>query len=79
MSDGPATRPERDTMGEMLVPANAYYGASTRRAVLNFPISGLRMPRRLIWALGTIKQGAALVNHDLGLIDARSSETMSGL
>ena len=77
MSDAPATRSERDTMGEMLVPANAYYGASTRRAVLNFPISGLRMPRRLIWALGTIKQGAALVNHDLGLIDARSSDAIA--
>ena len=39
------TRTERDSMGEMEVPADAYYGASTQRAVLNFPISGLRIPR----------------------------------
>ncbi|HLZ07437.1 MAG TPA: aspartate ammonia-lyase, partial [Chloroflexota bacterium] len=77
MSDAPATRSERDTMGEMLVPANAYYGASTQRAVLNFPISGLRMPRRFIWALGTIKRGAAAANNDLGLLDGRLSEAIA--
>ena len=51
-----ATRIERDTMGELPVPANAYYGASTQRAVQNFPISELRFPRRLIRALGLIKR-----------------------
>ena len=55
------TRTERDTMGEMQVPADAYYGASTQRAVLNFPISGLRMPRRFVRALGLLKKAAAEV------------------
>lgn len=69
MTDSTRSRVERDTMGEMTVPADALYGASTRRAVLNFPISGRGMPRRFIWALGTIKEGAAVVNRDLGLLD----------
>jgi fumarate hydratase class II len=63
------TRLERDSMGEMQVPANAYYGASTQRAVLNFPISDLRFPRQFIRALGQIKQAAARVNSGLGNID----------
>jgi fumarate hydratase class II len=63
------TRIERDSMGEMQVPANAYYGASTQRAVLNFPISDLRFPRRFIQALGQIKQAAAVVNGSMGHID----------
>jgi fumarate hydratase class II len=62
-------RVERDSMGEMEVPAAAYYGASTQRAVLNFPISDLRMPRRFIRALGLIKQAAARTNHELGRLD----------
>ena len=65
------TRVERDSMGEMQVPANAYYGASTQRAVLNFPISDLRFPRQFIQALGQIKQSAAVVNGSLGNIDAQ--------
>ncbi|MGH2369693.1 MAG: class II fumarate hydratase, partial [Chloroflexota bacterium] len=63
------TRIERDSMGELPVPANAYYGASTQRAVQNFPISALRFPRRLIRALGLIKRAAAEVNRDLGLFE----------
>ena len=55
-------------MGELAVPARAYYGASTQRAVENFPISTLRLPRGLIAALGAIKREAALVNLDLGLL-----------
>ena len=55
-------------MGEMKVPADALYGASTMRAVQNFPISGIRFPRRFIRALGLIKQAAAEVNGELGLI-----------
>jgi fumarate hydratase, class II len=77
MTDTAATRIERDTMGEMVVPANAYYGASTQRAVLNFPISGMPLPRRLIWALGTIKRAAAEVNRELGLLDPRVAEAIS--
>src|SRR5579863_10384421 len=63
------TRIERDSMGEMQVPADAYYGASTQRAALNFPISDLRFPRQFIRALGQIKQAAAQANEELGLIE----------
>ncbi|MBX6377873.1 MAG: class II fumarate hydratase [Clostridia bacterium] len=69
-------RTERDSMGEMQVPADAYYGASTQRAVLNFPISGLRFPRGFIRALGLIKRAAAEVNADLGLLDAERSRAI---
>jgi len=67
MSEVP-NRLERDSMGEMEVPAGAYYGASTQRAVINFPISRLRLPRRMIAALGDIKREAAVVNRELGLL-----------
>ncbi|MEO5914263.1 MAG: class II fumarate hydratase [Luteolibacter sp.] len=62
-------RIERDSMGEMEVPADALYGASTRRAVLNFPISGNGLPLPLIHAYGMIKKAAALTNSELGLLD----------
>ncbi len=61
-------RIERDSMGEMEVPFNALYGASTMRAVLNFPISDLRFPRTFIQALGIVKQSAAKTNMDLGVL-----------
>src|SRR5712692_2780227 len=64
-------RVERDSLGEMQVPAEVYYGASTARAVRNFPISGLRFPRPFLRALGLIKRAAAEVNMDLGLLDRR--------
>src|SRR2546421_7559218 len=64
------TRIEKDSMGEMAVPKDALYGASTQRAVLNFPVSGYRFSRALIRALGLIKWSAAQANHDLGLLDA---------
>jgi fumarate hydratase class II len=63
------TRLERDSMGEMEVPADALYGASTQRAVLNFPISGQHFPRRFIRALALVKLAAAETNADLGLLD----------
>jgi fumarate hydratase, class II len=66
----PATRVARDSMGEMEVPAEARYGASTQRAVLNFPISGQRFPRRFIRALALVKVAAAETNAALGLLDA---------
>ena len=69
MSSG-RTRMEKDSMGEMSVPESALYGASTQRAVLNFPVSGYRFSRPFIRALGLIKWGAAQANHDLGLLDA---------
>lgn len=62
-------RVEKDSMGEMRVPVEALWGAQTQRAVENFPISGLRLPRSMIGALGTIKYCAAVVNHRLGLLD----------
>ena len=69
MSTPAPARVERDSMGELPVPEGAYYGASTMRAVRNFPISDLRFPRRFIYALGLIKRYAAEVNADLGLLD----------
>ncbi len=79
-------RIERDSMGEMRVPKDALYGASTQRAVENFPISGYRLPRRFIHALGRIKSAAARVNRELGLlapevgaaIEAAADEVASG-
>src|SRR5207302_3707803 len=62
-------RIEKDSMGEMEVPAGAYYGASSERARRNFPISGRGFPRQFIRALGQIKKAAAEVNLELGLLD----------
>ena len=62
-------RTERDSMGELQVPAEALYGAQTQRAVDNFPISGLRLPRGFIRALGLVKSAAAQANVDLGHLD----------
>jgi len=69
----PADEPrvERDSMGEVRVPESAYYGASTERARQNFPISDLRLPRRFIRALAQIKGAAAIVNAELGVLEAR--------
>jgi fumarate hydratase class II len=62
-------RIEKDSMGELQVPRDALYGAQTQRAIDNFPISGLAMPREFIRALGQIKAACAKANIDLGLID----------
>ncbi len=59
-------RIEHDTMGQVRLPKNAYYGAQTQRAVENFPISGRTLPRELIRALGLVKWAAAIANRDLG-------------
>jgi fumarate hydratase class II len=64
-------------MGEMEVPADAYYGASTQRAVLNFPISGQALPRRFIRALGMVKKAAAQANRELGLLSRRRARAVS--
>ena len=79
-------RIERDSMGELQVPDDALYGASTQRAVENFPISNLRFGRRFIWALGLLKREAAKVNKELGVVSpeqgdaiiAAADEVMSG-
>src|SRR5438477_7581441 len=76
MSKTGETRIERDSMGEMQVPVDAYYGASTQRAVLNFPISDLRFPRAFIRALGQIKQSAAQANASLGTIDTHIADAI---
>jgi fumarate hydratase class II len=73
----PASRIERDSMGDVEVPADALYGASTQRAVLNFPISGQRFPRPFIRALALIKEAAAETNADLGLLDADVAEAIA--
>lgn len=62
-------RTEKDSMGELKVPADALWGAQTQRAVQNFPISGLTVPAEFIRALGLIKEAAARANRELGLLD----------
>lgn len=77
---GTNLRIEKDSMGEMQVPSDAYYGAQTARAIENFPISHLRFPRSFISAIGLIKRIAAAVNAELGELDpniARAIETAS--
>ena len=69
-------RKERDSMGEMEVPEDALYGASTQRAVLNFPVSDLRFSRRFIAALGVIKASAAKTNCELGLLDKEKADAI---
>lgn len=69
-------RIESDSMGEVQVPAAAYYGAQTQRAVQNFPISGLRFPREFIRALGLIKRAAARVNLELGFLSQEVAEAI---
>jgi fumarate hydratase, class II len=64
-------RTERDSLGELKVPADALWGAQTQRAVENFPISGLRMPRDFVRALGLIKWAAATANVELDALDAK--------
>ena len=62
-------RKEKDSMGSIQVPDDAYYGAQTQRAVENFPISGITISKSMIRALGIIKRSAAMVNHKLGILD----------
>ena len=69
-------RTERDSMGELKVPAEALWGAQTQRAVENFPISGLTMPREFIAALGLVKQAAARANRGLKLLDERTAHAV---
>ena len=72
--DSTNQRIERDTMGEMAVPAEALWGASTQRAVLNFPISGETLDARLVRAYGLIKWAAASTNGELGVVEKRKTE-----
>jgi fumarate hydratase class II len=69
-------RIEKDSMGEMEVPEEALYGASTQRAVLNFPISDMRLQPRFVKAVGAIKFSAAVANHSLGALDEKKAEAI---
>jgi fumarate hydratase class II len=70
-------RIEKDSMGEVQVPAQAYYGAQTQRAVENFPISGWNLPQPLIHALGLVKLAAAIANRDLGKLTKTGKNKLS--
>jgi len=74
----PDFRIERDSMGELQVPATALWGAQTQRAVHNFPISGRPMPREFIRAVALIKAAAARANTGLGLLDSAVAESIAG-
>ena len=67
-------RIEKDSLGEMRVPAQALYGAQTQRAVENFPITGLKPWRAFIWSIAAVKRAAALVNYELGLFNDREAD-----
>src|SRR5512143_2413432 len=69
-------RTEKDSLGEVRVPADAYYGPQTQRAINNFHISGMRPWRAFIWSMATIKRAAAEVNRDLGLLDPKIAEAI---
>lgn len=69
-------RSEHDSLGEVLVPANALYGAQTQRAIENFSISGLKPRQAFIWSMGMIKRAAAEVNRDLGLLEAEKANAI---
>jgi aspartate ammonia-lyase len=71
-----ATRVERDPLGELHVPAGAYYGVQTQRAVENFPISGLRAPAPLVTATVLVKQACARANASLGRLDAAITDAI---
>src|SRR6516162_4755451 len=72
----PPSRTEKDSLGHKEVPAGAYYGIQTARAVENYPISGLRAHVTLIRAIAMVKEAAAEANRDLGVLDARTAEAI---
>ena len=69
-----SNRIEKDSLGEVPVPSKAYYGAQTQRAIDNFPISGIRFPRRFIWSLGLLKRCCAFANEEMELLDTYRAE-----
>ncbi len=69
-------RKEKDTMGVVKLPDNAYYGAQTQRAIENFPISGMTISKSMIRALGIIKRSAAVVNHKLAILDEKRKNSI---
>ncbi len=73
----PEFRVEHDSMGDVRVPAQAYYGAQTQRAVENFPVSGWRLPPQLVHALGLVKYAAAVANRDLGKLTSTGKNRLN--
>jgi fumarate hydratase, class II len=69
-------RVEKDSMGEVKLPSQAYYGAQTQRAVENFSVSGWRLDHEFVHALGFIKHAAAKINHELGLLDRKRARAI---
>ena len=76
MTSSPATRTEHDAIGPYEVPADAYYGIDTKRAVDNFPVSGILMPLDFIRAHTIVKRSAALANKDLGLVSPERADAI---
>jgi fumarate hydratase class II len=70
-------RKEKDTMGTILVPENAYYGPQTQRAAENFPIGDLKLPASFIRALALVKKCAARINQELGLLDSKLADAIT--
>ena len=75
-NDSDDYRTERDSLGEMQVPADAYWGAQTQLAVENFPISGIRFSRRFVRALGVVKKASAQANRDLELLESDKADAI---
>src|SRR4029078_6429398 len=72
----PDTRIEKDSLGPVEVPARAYYGAQTERARQNFPVSGVRFPRRFLAALAMIKSECAAVNAEMGIVPRKLADAI---
>lgn len=72
-----ATRTESDTFGPIEVPAHRYWGAQTQRSIQNFKIGTEHMPAPLVHALGLVKQAAALVNKDLGVLEPKLADAIA--
>ncbi|RLA13000.1 MAG: class II fumarate hydratase, partial [Gammaproteobacteria bacterium] len=70
-------RIEQDTMGELEVPSDRYYGAQTARSLINFPISTEKMPMEVVHAFGVLKKAAALTNAELGIMDSATAELIA--
>ena len=77
MSNLKNTRIESDSMGEIKVPAEAYWGAQTERSLHHFAIGYDRMPKEMIWAFGILKKAAAITNYELGLLPENKMKIMN--
>ncbi len=77
--DNSGFRKEHDTMGEVLVPADKYWGAQTQRSYMNFRIGTEKMPEEIIRAFAILKKAAALANVRLGMLDSLRAETIAGV